>query len=801
MKLHITLFIFLIFTSFTFKSAESQTFEVSGLISDFKTNKPLEFVTVKIADTAFGTTADRDGKYFIKLKPGGYKLIFSYIGYFTDTAYILIEDKDVSRNIFLKPSEILTESIDVYGEDPAYEIIRRAIRYKKEFKKNLNEYEYDAYSKFVIRSNQSSLKPEKNDTTATGEEKMGIFGILESETKGYFKKPDQEKQIVIAKKETANITRGFALPLIINFYDEDVDFNEFKIPTPLSDDAFDSYDYKLAGTTSIDSTLIFKISVINRSESKPQLKGTIYIADSIFSLMRVDLDNNDAARPLGIKNVNFKQKFTAFKDVKNSGENFWMPTDIQIFAEGSFLGMLKFEADVFTIVSHYELNKKAPAGIFDEYVIQVLPDAKKDSSYWRKNQLIKNTGEEKSAYKKIEIQNEKDSRSLSIGLTSLRYGKKFTSNPLSYYSFNRVEGNALTFDVNYREPFNKRNGKAEIRYGFDDKKTKYNLEYSMRFFNDRRMTLSGSMFRSLVPMAFDDLLPLQEFYNTFKALFDKRDNLDYYYSSGYNLRINYRFIPQLSGRLEFNQAKQTTAYKNTNFSFRKSDVEFSENPPINDAFLRTIDFRLFINPNKFRAIDWGDGDISRFRITNFPLMRIGITYSGKDAFNSTYDYRRFYGSIGGMNYINSFMKIKYEIGGEIMTGQVPYQSLGYFNSRSGTIDTDVIFLSTAYNEFRGDRIYYLNFQNNFGKMLWGGVPVLKNFNLIGFFNAGRNFISEENYELAAFKDFRISDGLYMEAGFGISRILDIFRVDFAWRLNNPYKDNRRFVMNLSVGTF
>ncbi|MBK9331566.1 MAG: carboxypeptidase-like regulatory domain-containing protein [Ignavibacteria bacterium] len=316
MKSYTTLFIFLIITFLFFKSVYSQTYEISGLISDFKTNKSLEFVTVKIADTAFGTTADREGKYFIKLKPGGYKLIFSYIGYFTDTAYILIEDKDISRNIFLKPSEILTESIDVFGEDPAYEIIRRAIKYKKEFKKNLNEYEYDAYSKFVIRSNQSSLTAEKKDTTADGEEKMGIYGILESETKGYYKKPDLQKQVVIAKKETANITRGFALPLIINFYDEEVDFNEFKIPTPLSDDAFDSYDYRLTGTTSIDSTLIFKISVINRSESKPQLKGTIYIADSIFSLMRVDLDNNDAARPLGIKNVNFKQKFTAFKDVK-----------------------------------------------------------------------------------------------------------------------------------------------------------------------------------------------------------------------------------------------------------------------------------------------------------------------------------------------------------------------------------------------------------------------------------------------------------------------------------------------------
>ena len=63
------------------------------------------------------------------------------------------------------------------------------------------------------------------------------------------------------KRETTNITRGFALPFIVNFYDESLDFNEFKIPTPLSDNAFDNYDYKLTGTTSIDSLLIYKIKL------------------------------------------------------------------------------------------------------------------------------------------------------------------------------------------------------------------------------------------------------------------------------------------------------------------------------------------------------------------------------------------------------------------------------------------------------------------------------------------------------------------------------------------------------------
>lgn len=793
------LFIFIILLAFT--KAFSQTYEVSGTISDIKTNKPLEFVTIKVADTSYGTTADKDGKFFIRLKKGGATLIFSYIGYRSDSSSFYIEDKDIQRNIFLEPTDIMTEAIEVYGEDPAYDIIRKAIRYKKEFQRNLNEYEYDAFSKFVIRSNRSEIPKKDLEKDSIGEDRMAIYGILESETKGYFKKPDLTKQIILAKKETSNITRGFALPLIVNFYDEKIDFNEFKIPTPLSDDAFDNYEYRLTGTTSIDSLRIFKIEVTNITETRPLFNGMVYISDSIYALMKVDLTTNDAAKPLGIKKVKFIQKFSEFKDSKKSENTFWMPTDVQIYADGSFAGLVKYEADIFTIVSNYELNKKAPKGIFDDFIIKVMPDAKKDSAYWAKNQLIKNTYEERQAYKQIEIEDEKKNSRLNIGITNINYGKYLTTSPLNYYHFNRVEGNALKFDLSYREKLNRYNANGFIGYGFSDKKTKYMLGYTHRFFNDRRMVVSGEIFRELARIAYDNQLGLSEFYNTLRALFDKKDNLDYYYSSGYDLSLSYRFVPQFRLGFGFNQQKQTTATTNTSFSFRKKDEPFSANPKINDAFQRVIRVSARIDPNIFRGIDWGDGDISRFRTTRFPYLDLGFRYSGKNAFNSTYDYRAFTADVIGRNYINSLFNLRYRLGGELMNGQVPYQSLAYFNANSGTIDVNTYFKAMSYNEFLGDKLWYFNLENNFGKLFFGNVPVLKDFNFIGFFGAGGVTVTKQNYELAAFKDFKTTQGVYMEAGFGISRILELFRLDFAWRLNNPYTNNQRFFFNFSVDTF
>ncbi len=777
----------------------AQEYEVSGGIYDAKTNKPLEYVTVKVADTTFGTTAGKDGKYFVKLKPGGYRIIFSYIGYKTDSSYVYIEDKDIKREIFLKPSELLTETIDVYGEDPAYEIIRKAIKYKKEFQKNLNEYQYDAFSKFVIRSNRSEIPKKDISKNAEGEDKLGIFGILESETKGYFKKPDLEKQIVTAKKETANITRGFALPLIVNFYDENLDFNEFKIPTPLSDNAFSDYDYKLIGTTSMDSTLIYKIEVINVSNNRPLLYGTIYIADSIFSLMRVDLRTNDAANPVGFSKIIFDQKFSAYRDKKND-YLFWMPTDVHIFAEGSFLGLVKFVADIFSIVSDYQLNKKAPQGIFNDVIIKVDPDSKKDSAYWAKNQLIKNTPEEKKAYKLIEIEDKKKDKEFSLGLTTINYGRHLSSSPLNYYHFNRVAGNALIFNLNYRGTLNRINTDFYFGYGFSDKKTKYQFNYTQRFLNDKRLTFNAGFSRRLQPLSYTTYYGLSIFYNTLKALFFKKDDLDYYYIDGYDLSLNYNVIPQFGVGLLYNQEKQTTAVKNSDFSIFKPDQQYISNTPINDAFQRIIGVNLRIDANSFRAIDWGDGDISRFRITQYPQMNLGFRYSGKEL-NSTYEYRKFSASILGKHYFNSILNFKYRLGIEYASGAVPYQSLLYFRSNTGTLDAPLGFTAMKYQEFLGDKIFYFNFENNFGKILWGNIPIIKNFNLIGLLNMGRSEISNANYQLASDKDFSVTHGIYVEAGFGIGRILDIFRLDFAWRLNNYDDINNKLFGNLIVEGF
>ena len=95
--------------------AAAQSYKLTGNVQDIKSGRGLSFATIKIIDGSNITTSDNNGDYIIKLDNGYYKLITSYIGYFSDTESIYIDNKDIVRDIFLKSTEIFTEEIEVIG--------------------------------------------------------------------------------------------------------------------------------------------------------------------------------------------------------------------------------------------------------------------------------------------------------------------------------------------------------------------------------------------------------------------------------------------------------------------------------------------------------------------------------------------------------------------------------------------------------------------------------------------------------------------------------------------------------------
>ncbi|MBE2255884.1 MAG: carboxypeptidase-like regulatory domain-containing protein [Ignavibacteria bacterium] len=787
------MFKFILLSFFICNIALAQKYQLTGTVYDLKFNSTVGFATLRIEGTNQVSTSDENGVYKFLLPEGGYKVVTSLIGYFSDTIYVNIEGGDIVRDVYLKQSEILTEEITVSGEDPAYEIIRNAINYKNNFNSRLKEYKYEAYSKLVLKSNQMSVK----DTAIMKDKnEMGIFSILESESIGYFRKPNEFKEIIVSKIETANTRRGVALPFVVNFYDDNVDLQEFKVPGPISNDAFDNYDYRLTGTTTIDSLTVFKIEMKNKSELVPQFSGTLYILDSIFALMKIDLTTNNAAKLRFFSNINFKQSFSPFTDTQKY--EYWLPTDNQINGTGSLLGFLQFKAEVFSVVKDYQINIPAPPGTFDKYIIKVQPGASKDSSYWAKNRLIEPTPEEEFAYKQIEINEEKRKTEITISPTAINFGENFASVPLSYYHYNRVEGNFLGLNLRYRADRWRTGADGMIGYGLDDQKLKYELSFRQRLLPDRSLNFGAGIYRKLTTMNFDVFF-LARFYNSMTSLGIKDDQYDYMYNSGWFARINYSPVPLFRFEGSIQQEKQQSAFKNTNFSFLKNDQLFKANPPINDAFSRSVGFSMRLDPNKYKYIDWGDDNESRLRLTNFPTIEFSYENNSKNL-GSTYDFRKYSVMMNGRNRAGFLLNVTYKMGFTYLNGEVPYQSLAYFNANPGGINPALGFKVMRYQEYLGDKLFYLNIENDFGKLIWGNFPLLNTLNFVAFYNAGRSEISAKNFNLSSYKGYSETSGIYQEAGVGIGGILSLFRLDFAWRLNN-FKDGKNFNVVLTVDNF
>ncbi|MCX6165004.1 MAG: hypothetical protein NTU73_09145 [Ignavibacteriae bacterium] len=219
---------------------------------------------------------------------------------------------------------------------------------------------------------------------------------------------------------------------------------------------------------------------------------------------------------------------------------------------------------------------------------------------------------------------------------------------------------------------------------------------------------------------------------------------------------------------------------------------------ISDAFKRTIGFDLRIDPNTYYGIDWGDGEISRFRNTEYPRLIFRYDYSGKSLL-STLENRKYSFNFYGQNKFNSYINLKYRFGGVYVNGTVPYQDLAYFQTNIKTEPENMAFTVMDYNEYLGDKLFFLNIENNFGRILWGNVPYIKSLDLIGFFNAGKSDISGSNKLSLSNYPFVTSttNGIFMEAGFSIDRILEIGRLNFGWRLNK-FKEGKNFFVVFSL---
>ena len=251
--------------------------KITGIISDDKGN-PLQYASITVKEKGIGTTANQEGRYSLELSAGDYTIIVQYVGFAKLEQKVHIDNNDKHLDFILKPLQLQLKDVVVSSgsEDPAYAIIRHAIKKREEYRTALDSFTCEAYIKTLIKTRALPRKifGQKIDSAdwkqmgvdSTGK---GVIYLSESLTKIAFKKPDKIKLEVISGRESGTSGYGFNFPTFIDFYNNNIQVLGGQMAprgfvSPIADGALGFYKYHFLGSFFEDGREINRIQVIPR---------------------------------------------------------------------------------------------------------------------------------------------------------------------------------------------------------------------------------------------------------------------------------------------------------------------------------------------------------------------------------------------------------------------------------------------------------------------------------------------------------------------------------------------------------
>lgn len=378
-------FVFLFFI-FPALSISAQTIE--GTIKDTE-GHILPFASILVKGTSFGVSANQEGKFSIHLNPGKYILSCHYVGYATSEKEIIVDTSNQKINFVLVQQKLTLKEVIIKenSEDPAYEIIRNAIKKRRFYQKQVKAFQAQVYIKGMIRmislpGKILGQKIPEDDRSEMGLDSSGkgIIYLTESLTKVSAEEPNKLKLEVVSTRVSGNNGLGFSFPAFLSFYDNNVNIADELNPrgfvSPIAENALSFYKYKFLGTFFEDGNEVNVITVIPKRNFAPLFSGIINITENDWRIFSCDLALTKKSQLEILDSLEIKQMYVPVE------KNIWrIKNQLLHFSFNQF--DLKAEGNFVNVYSEYNLNPKFPKGFFDRTIIKYDTAVnKKPHAYW-----------------------------------------------------------------------------------------------------------------------------------------------------------------------------------------------------------------------------------------------------------------------------------------------------------------------------------------------------------------------------------------------------------------------------------
>lgn len=793
---------------------------ISGIVTDNK-GKTLPFASILVKGTSKGTTANNEGKYFLELDPGTYTISAQYVGYERVEKKVTVSDKAVDLNFQLTLQQLSLKEVVVRpgGEDPAYEIIRNAIKMRKGYENPLDSFTCEAYIKTLIKTRKLpkkifGQKIDSEDKKGMGVDSVGkgIIYLSESLTKVAFKKPNKTKLEVLSGRESGSNGFGFNFPTFINFYSNTVNvfasqLNPRGFISPISDGAIHYYKYQYLGSFWEDGKEINQIKVTPRRKYEPLFSGTIAITEGDWRIHSLELTLTKESQLEIVDTVRIRQMQVPITN------EVWRTKDQVVYFTFNQFG-IDAVGNFLNVYNKYEFNPAFTKRYFNNVVVKYDTAVnKKSKQYWDSVRPVALEPEEVKDYKIKDsvFQFQRDSVWSKRSIDSLKKRQGHIKpmqilwsgfnrsnfnpkNPWRYswdpliknLQYNTVEGLVINAGASFTKSFvaSKRSLtiSPHLRYGISNEHFNAWASINLSKQNFTWDNEGGTTGRSTWTLTggsrvsqFNKANPITPFLNSIYTLLFKQNYLKLYENRFAELQYQHRYDNglRISGSLlyedrlplenttDFSFNKNSSKVFTPNYPFEKLDTQFVRH----QALIAGIDIQF--RPGQ-RYIQFPRNKMAFG--SKYPTFGFQYLHGIDNVLGSDVNFDKWRLSVwDDMNLkLKGTLKYRFSIGGFINRDKVYIQDYQHFNGNQ------ILFASQYTNSFQLAP-YYANsttasfyttahLEHHFNGLLTNKIPLFRklNWNLVGGGNAF--YVNKSNN--------------YAEAFVGLENIFKIARVDF-----------------------
>ncbi|MCX6215529.1 DUF5686 family protein [Spirosoma sp.] len=810
----------LLISGLSFSTSAQSTYVVIGRITDAATGEGIPFASIALKGKTSGTTSDVDGRYSLRLTQLSDSLVFLSLGYRT-TAYPLLQQTSQTINARLTATATKLKEVKVYakGGDPAYRIMREALLRRDEYNPaKMLAYQYESYTKVEGYINNFAQKRKNNKkpgpigrllgklpaiTDENGQPAVPVF-ISETVSSFYARsQPEKMKEYVLKSHVTGvGVSDGGLISQLTgasfqqyNFYRNSLNILQKDIPSPIGSQWETIYRFRLKDTIVLNNAVCFAIEFTPKRASDLAFNGTLLIDTLHFSLAQMDARVDKRA------NINFVDVLHIEQDWETTPSGLRFPTQTQVMidtdeptprAPGA---LIRF----FTSATNIIENQPKEVGFYDPS-IELSDDYKDtDAAFWQRVRPASLSPREYRAMEVVDsVRNVPFMRVageiIKLGVIGYKpLGKlNVELGPLLYsYASNTIEGQRFRFGLRTNTGFSRKwLLSGYVAYGTQDEKLKYsaNIEYIL---SRKPWTVIGvrqSYDLERIGVSADNignnsLFGAYSRFGTIRRAYFQEEKLAYF-------------------RREMGRGfTQTVAVRNRSF---EPLFPFAFQPQLHDqdqTVRSSYQITELISETRFapdEVILQNDNVRVSTGAIRKPIFTLRYTLGLRNVLGSDFTYQRIALTMKHSFRMGVLGRSYYTIGAGIIPSTVPYPLLYTPLGNESSFYVGNAYNLMNYFEFICDRWATVQYEHNFGGLLFNRLPLLRQLKwrelvtakvLVGGVSSSNlaviPSVDGNGQSVESFSSLTRTP--YIEVGYGIDNIFKVLRVDAIHRLT--YRDN------------